>query len=65
LREETLLGGFEARQGRALGLSIQRLSADPVDDVGRLENLVEILVDQRLSRGSGNAEERGVTGEFP
>jgi hypothetical protein len=65
LREEPLLRGFEARKGGALRLRVQRVTADAIDDVGGLERDVEIGVDDCLSRGSGNAEERGVTGEFP
>ena len=32
---------------------------------GHLRSIVEMIENERLSRGSGNAEERGVTGEFP
>ena len=65
LREEALLGALKPRERRALGLGIERLVLHPVDDVGEREHFIEIAVDDGLSRGSGNAEERGVTGEFP
>ena len=60
LAEEALLGALEAGERRALGLTIERPAAHPVNDIGFLEDVIEVLVDQRLSRGSGNAEERGV-----
>lgn len=56
-----LIRGFEAGQRGALGLRIKRITADSVDDVGRCENLVEILVDQRPGIGIGiiDADLRG------
>ncbi len=65
LRKEALLGAFEPRKSRSLGLGIERFVLEPIHDIGEGENLVEIAMDDGLSRGSGNAEERGVTGEFP
>jgi hypothetical protein len=48
-----------------LGTAVEGLVLEAVDDAGEFERGLEVLMDDRLSRGSGNAEERGVTGEFP
>ena len=62
--EEALLRAFE---GRSCGRARLRIQS-PVrgaGDTGSLECRIEMGVNDLLSRGSGNAEERGVTGEFP
>ena len=65
LREEALLGSLEDRQRCGLGTGVERSPGLAVDDPRRLQRVAQVGVDDRLSRGSGNAEERGVTGEFP
>ena len=65
LAEEALLGAFEPAARRRLGAAVQGAVFEPIDNSGEFERDFEILVNDRLSRGSGNAEERGVTGEFP
>ena len=61
LRKEALLGPLEPAAGRRLGAAVEGLVLKPVDDAGEFERGFEVLVDDRLSRGSGNAEERGVS----
>ena len=66
--EEALLGALKGRPRRGLGLSVQRLGSairPGTSDVGGFKRGRQIVVNDLLSRGSGNAEERGVTGEFP
>ncbi|WP_180275711.1 hypothetical protein [Sphingobium sp. IP1] len=65
MREKALLGALKARERRSFGLGIERLVLHPVDDVGEREHFIEIAVDDGLSRGSDNAQERGVVAEFP
>jgi hypothetical protein len=65
LAEEALLAAFEARSRRGLGHGVAGFVLDGIDDPGDFERVFEIAVNDALSRGSGNAEERGVTGEFP
>ena len=56
--EEALLGALESRAGGGLRLTVQRALAP--GDIGHFHRRVEIVVNDGLSRGSGNAEERGV-----
>ena len=65
LREEALLGPLEDRQRCGLGTRVERPAGFAVYDPRGLQRFAEVGMDDRLSRGSGNAEERGVTGEFP
>jgi hypothetical protein len=65
LRKEPLLGAFEDRERRRLGAGVEGVAAVRVDNPGGFERVAQVGMDDRLSRGSGNAEERGVTGEFP
>ena len=65
LREEALLRALEHRERGGLRTAVERAAGFPVDDAGGFEGLADVCVNDRLSRGSGNAEERGVTGEFP
>jgi len=65
LRKKALLGAFEPAARRRLGAAVEGLVLKPVDNPSEFECSLEVLVNDRLSRGSGNAEERGVTGEFP
>ena len=65
LAKEALLGPLEPAAGGRLGAAVERPVLKPIDDAGELKRRFEVLVNDRLSRGSGNAEERGVTGEFP
>jgi hypothetical protein len=65
LRKEPLLGALEDRERRRLGPGVQGISAVGIDNPGRRQSIAQVGMDDRLSRGSGNAEERGVTGEFP
>ena len=65
LGKEALLGRFEDRDRRSLGAAIIGRFAEAVGDTGRVERGLQVAVNDTLSRGSGNAEERGVTGEFP
>jgi hypothetical protein len=60
LSEEALLGAFEPAARRCLGAAVEGLVLEPIDDAGEFERGLEVLVNDRLSRGSGNAEERGV-----
>ena len=60
LREEALLGSFENRQRCRLSTRVERPSGFAVDDPRRLQRVAQVGVNDRLSRGSGNAEERGV-----
>ncbi len=57
--EEALLRALEGRARGGLGLWVER-PMERAGDPGRLHRGVEIVVDDLLSRGSGNAEERGV-----
>ena len=65
LREEALLGSLEDRQRCGLGTRVERAAGLAVDDPRGFQRFAQVGVNDRLSRGSGNAEERGVTGEFP
>ena len=60
LREEALLGSFEHRKRSCLGPRVQRVAAVGIDNPGFFEGIAQVGMDDGLSRGSGNAEERGV-----
>jgi len=62
--EEALLGGLKSRTGCRFRLAVEGALA-AAGDAGGFERGIEVVMDDLLSRGSGNAEERGVTGEFP
>ena len=64
LGEEALFGAFEPRESRSLGLGIERFVLEPIHDIGEGEDFVEIAMNDGLSRGSGNAKERGVGAGF-
>ena len=65
LREEALLGSLEDRQGCGLGTGVERPAGFAVDDPRGFQCFAQVGVDDRLSRGRGNAQERGVATEFP
>jgi hypothetical protein len=65
LVEEPLLGAFKPASCCGFRTAVERCAVDFIDDAGQLQRLLKVLMDDSLSRGSGNAEERGVTGEFP
>jgi len=65
LREEALLGSFEPAARRCLGAAVERLVLEAIDDTGKFERGLEVLMDDRLSRGGDNAKERGVGAQFP
>ncbi|AIT82775.1 hypothetical protein JI59_25355 (plasmid) [Novosphingobium pentaromativorans US6-1] len=65
LRKEALLGPLEPAAGRRLGAAVERPVLKPIDDPGEFERGLKVLVNDRLSRGSDNAQERGVVAEFP
>ena len=60
LRKEALLGPLEPAAGRRLGAAVEGLVLKPIDDPGEFKRGFEVLVNDRLSRGSDNAQERGV-----
>jgi hypothetical protein len=60
LGKETLFGRFEDRDRRSLRSTIIGRFAETVGDTGRVECGLQVAMDDALSRGSGNAEERGV-----
>jgi len=60
LREKALLGALEDRQRCRLGARVERPAGFAVDDPCGLQRIAQVCVNDRLSRGSGNAEERGV-----
>ena len=64
LAEEALLGGFEARSRRRLGPAVEGRIFDPVDHGRQFERMFHVAVNDALSRGSGNAKERGVGAGF-
>ena len=64
-RPEALLGAFEPAQRRSLSHCVQGSARGAINDIGGFQCGVDIAMNHGLSRGSGNAEERGVTGEFP
>ena len=65
LREEALLGPLKDRQRCGLGPGVERPPGFAVDDPRRLQRVAQVGVDDRLSRGRGNAQERGVVTDFP
>jgi len=65
LREEALLGPLEDRQGCGLGTGVERAPGLAVDDPRGFQRFAQVGVNDRLSRGRGNAQERGVATEFP
>ena len=64
LLEEALLDAFKPRPRRAFRPRIERIPRDRIDDIGRFESGFHILVNDALSRGSDNAQERGIVAEF-
>ena len=64
LREEALLGPLEDRQRCGLGTRVERPAGFAVYDPRGLQRFAEVGMDDRLSRGSGNAKERGVVAGF-
>jgi hypothetical protein len=65
LAEEALLRAFEARARRRQRLTIEGLAFERVGDARCAKRRLKVAVDDRLSRGSDNAQERGVVAEFP
>ena len=65
LRKEALLGALEDRERCRLGAGVECPPGFAVDDPGSLQRIAQVRVDDRLSRGRGNAQERGVATEFP
>ena len=59
MRKKALLGAFEPAARRRLGAAVEGLVLKPIDDPGEFERGFEVLVNDRLSRGRGNAQERG------
>lgn len=59
LRKEALLGPLEPAAGRCLGAAVESPVLEPIDDARKFERRFEVLMDDRLSRGRGNAQERG------
>ena len=64
LRKEALLGALEPAARRRLGAAVERPVLKTIDDAGEFECRLEVLMDDRLSRGSGNAKERGLGAGF-
>ena len=64
LREEALLGSLEDRQRCGLGTRVERPAGFAVYDPRGLQRFAEVGMDDRLSRGSGNAKERGLGAGF-
>ncbi|WP_231729324.1 hypothetical protein, partial [Blastomonas sp. CCH5-A3] len=60
LVEEPLLGAFKPAACRSFCAAVERCAADFIDHAGELQRFLHVLMDDRLSRGSGNAKERGV-----
>jgi hypothetical protein len=60
LVEEPLLGAFKPASRCGFRTAVERCAVDFIDDTGQLQRLLKVLMNDRLSRGSGNAEERGV-----
>jgi hypothetical protein len=65
LAEEALLRAFEARARRRQRLTIEGLAFERIGDARCAKRRLKVAVDDRLSRGSDNAQERGVVAEFP
>ncbi|MBX9608566.1 MAG: hypothetical protein K2Y51_20270, partial [Gammaproteobacteria bacterium] len=65
LAEEPLLGGFEDRKCGCLGTAVVGVVREAVGNASRVERGAQVRVDDRLSRGRGNAQERGVVTDFP
>ncbi|WP_374527048.1 hypothetical protein [Novosphingobium sp.] len=61
--EEALFGGFEGGSRRRLGLGVEGAFAAAGDARG-FERRIEVVVNDLLSRGSGNAKERGLGAGF-
>ena len=64
LREEALLCPLKDRQRCGLGPGVERAPGLAVDDPRGFQRIAQIGVDDCLSRGSGNAKERGVGAGF-
>jgi hypothetical protein len=65
LAEEALLRALEARAGCRQRLAIEGLAFERIGDARCAQRSLKVAVDDRLSRGSDNAQERGVVAEFP
>ena len=64
LREEALLCPLKDRQRCGLRPGVERPASFAIDDPGRLQRFAQVGVNDRLSRGSDNAKERGVNVEI-
>ncbi|PJG49618.1 hypothetical protein CAF53_01215 [Sphingobium sp. LB126] len=62
MAKEALLGAFKGRTGGGFGLPVQRPLA--AGDVGGFHRRVQVPMNDSLSRGSDNAQERGIVAEF-
>jgi hypothetical protein len=56
---------LEARARRRQRLAIEGLAFERIGDARCAQRRLKVAVDDRLSRGSDNAQERGVVAEFP
>jgi hypothetical protein len=65
LGKEALLGSLEPAARGGLGTAVECPVLEWVNYAGQLKRGVEVLVDDRLSRGGDNAKERGVGAQFP
>ena len=65
LREEALLGSLKDRQRCGLGPGVERAPGLAVNDPRGFQRVVQVGVDDCLSRGRDNAQERGIGAEFP
>ena len=59
MRKEALLGPLEPAAGRRLGAAVERLVLQAIDDPCEFKRGFEVLLNDRLSRGRDNAQERG------
>ena len=64
LGKEALLGPLEPAARRRLCAAVERPVLKTIDDAGKFECRLKVLMDDRLSRGRDNAQERGIIAEF-